>query len=132
MTIHQIGGRPKVRYLLLHAYGRGGTIRTVMNQANSLVQAGWQVELVSALRRRDDLQFPLDPRVKVTTVVDQREEAHTPPSGMVGRWQDWRRGGSPSGPRGTSRAASSATATSTGTWSSGSSRISPRCVTGCW
>ncbi|MFI1482381.1 glycosyltransferase family 4 protein [Streptomyces sp. NPDC020747] len=92
MTIHQIGGRPKVRYLLLHAYGRGGTVRTVMNQANSLVRAGWQVELVSALRRRADLQFPLDPRVEVTTVVDLREEAHTPPSGVVGRWQDWRRG----------------------------------------
>lgn len=53
--------RPHVRYLLLHAYGRGGTIRTVMNQANSLVAAGWTVEIVSALRRRDDIQFPLDP-----------------------------------------------------------------------
>ncbi|MDQ0773821.1 hypothetical protein QF026_002287 [Streptomyces aurantiacus] len=35
MTGHQTAGRrtrtparPKVRYLLLHAYGRGGTIRT--------------------------------------------------------------------------------------------------------
>ncbi|WP_192583299.1 glycosyltransferase family 4 protein [Streptomyces albicerus] len=98
MTVHQIRQvrqirtRPKVRYLLLHAYGRGGTIRTVMNQANSLVQAGWEVELVSALRRRDDIQFPLDPRVTVTTVVDEREEAYTPPSGVAGRWLGWRRG----------------------------------------
>ncbi|WP_406333518.1 glycosyltransferase family 4 protein [Streptomyces sp. NBC_00203] len=84
--------RPKVRYLLLHAYGRGGTIRTVMNQANSLVAAGWDVELVSAVRRRDDIQFPLDPRVKVSTVVDLRESAYVPPGGLVGRWRDRRRG----------------------------------------
>ncbi|MFF1451097.1 glycosyltransferase family 4 protein [Streptomyces sp. NPDC058274] len=83
---------PRVRYLLLHAYGRGGTIRTVMNQANSLAAAGWQVELVSAVRRRDDLQFPLDPRVRVSTVVDLREEAHTPATGLVGRWREWHRG----------------------------------------
>jgi glycosyltransferase involved in cell wall biosynthesis len=92
MTVHQTRKRPKVRYLLLHAYGRGGTIRTVMNQANSLVQAGWEVELVSAVRRRDDIQFPLDPRVTVSTVVDEREDAYTPPRGVVGRWQDRRRG----------------------------------------
>ncbi|MEV0225276.1 glycosyltransferase family 4 protein [Streptomyces sp. NPDC050704] len=107
MTVHQIRQseptrqtgqsrqtqrRPKIRYLLLHAYGRGGTIRTVLNQANSLVRAGWEVELVSALRRRDDIQFPLDPRVTVSTVVDLREGAYIPPSGIVGRWQDWRRG----------------------------------------
>lgn len=83
--------RPKVRYLLLHAYGRGGTIRTVMNQANSLASAGWDVELVSAVRRRDDLQFPLDERVAVSTVVDLREGAYTPPPGLRGRWEERRR-----------------------------------------
>ncbi|MET8026174.1 glycosyltransferase family 4 protein [Streptomyces avermitilis] len=83
---------PRVRYLLLHAYGRGGTIRTVMNQANSLVAAGWDVELVSAVRRRDDIQFPLDARVKVSTVVDLREGAHVRPAGPVARWRDRRRG----------------------------------------
>jgi glycosyltransferase involved in cell wall biosynthesis len=83
---------PKVRYLLLHAYGRGGTIRTVMNQANSLVAAGWDVELVSAVRRRDDIQFPLDDRVRVSTVVDLREGAYEAPTGMRGRLRDRRRG----------------------------------------
>ncbi len=82
---------PKVRYLLLHAYGRGGTIRTVMNQANSLVAAGWDVELVSAVRRRDDIQFPLDERVRVSTVVDLRDDAQAPPAGLVARWRDRRR-----------------------------------------
>ncbi len=91
LTAHEAPKRPKVRYLLLHAYGRGGTIRTVMNQANSLVRAGWDVELVSALRRRKDIQFPLDPRVTVSTVVDLREGEYTPPPGVAGRWHDRRR-----------------------------------------
>lgn len=62
----------RIRYLLLHAYGTGGTTRTVFNQANSMVAAGHDVELVSVLRRRDDVRFPLDERVTVTSLVDQR------------------------------------------------------------
>ncbi|WP_338701507.1 glycosyltransferase family 4 protein [Streptomyces sp. Q6] len=84
----------KVRYLLLHAYGRGGTIRTVFNQANSLTAAGWDVEIVSAVRRRDELQFPLDTRVRVRTLVDLRESAEAPPEparGLAGRWRARRR-----------------------------------------
>jgi glycosyltransferase involved in cell wall biosynthesis len=79
---------PRVRYLLLHAYGRGGTIRTVFNQANSLVAAGWDVEIVSAVRRRDAVQFPLDERVPVTTIVDLREEpTRSEERGPVGWWR---------------------------------------------
>ncbi|MFF6994569.1 glycosyltransferase family 4 protein [Streptomyces sp. NPDC008313] len=92
MTDHDRRTLPRVRYLLLHAYGRGGTIRTVMNQANSLVAAGWDVELVSAVRRRDAVRFPLDARVRVSTVVDLREGAHTPAAGILGGWRERRRG----------------------------------------
>ncbi|MGW0823158.1 glycosyltransferase family 4 protein [Streptomyces sp. NPDC002845] len=74
---------PRIRYLLLHAYGLGGTIRTVMNQANSLVAAGWDVEIVSALRRRDTVQFPLDERVKISTVADLRQAKRS--SGFLAR-----------------------------------------------
>lgn len=82
----------KVRYLLLHAYGRGGTIRTVFNQANSLVAAGWDVEIVSAVRRRDTVQFPLDERVPVRTVVDLRESAAVVREpGLAGWWRSRRR-----------------------------------------
>ncbi|WP_372345348.1 glycosyltransferase family 4 protein [Streptomyces sp. KL116D] len=83
---------PRIRYLLLHAYGRGGTIRTVFNQANSLAAAGWDVEIVSAVRRRDDVQFPLDDRVPVTTVVDLREGAAADRErGLAGWWRARRR-----------------------------------------
>ncbi|MEV0590153.1 glycosyltransferase family 4 protein [Nonomuraea cavernae] len=63
----------KIRYLLLHAYGLGGTIRTVFNQAGAMVELGHQVEIVSVIRRRNAPQFGLDSRVKVVTLVDQRE-----------------------------------------------------------
>jgi len=61
-----------IRYLLLHAYGMGGTIRTVFNQAGAMARFGHRVEIVSVVRRRDEPQFPLDPRVRLVTLLDQR------------------------------------------------------------
>jgi glycosyltransferase involved in cell wall biosynthesis len=63
----------KICYVLLHAYGMGGTIRTVVNQANAMAAAGHDVEIVSVIRRRARPQFPIDPRVTVSTLVDQRD-----------------------------------------------------------
>ncbi|MFG2076098.1 glycosyltransferase family 4 protein [Nonomuraea maritima] len=63
----------KIRYMLLHAYGMGGTIRTVVNQANAMAEAGHDVEIVSTVRRRTSPQFEIDKRVKVWALVDQRE-----------------------------------------------------------
>jgi glycosyltransferase involved in cell wall biosynthesis len=62
----------KIRYLLLHAYGMGGTIRTVVGQANAMAALGHDVELVSVVRRRDDPQFRIDPRVSLGALVDER------------------------------------------------------------
>ncbi len=62
----------KIRYMLLHAYGMGGTIRTVITQANAMAERGHEVEIVSTVRRRDDTQFQIDPRVKMSAIVDQR------------------------------------------------------------
>lgn len=67
----------KIRYMLLHAYGMGGTIRTVVNQANAMAAAGHDVEIVSAVRRRTKPQFAIDPRVKVWALVDQRNAVET-------------------------------------------------------
>ncbi|MCK2215835.1 glycosyltransferase family 4 protein [Actinomadura sp. ATCC 31491] len=63
----------RIRYMLLHAYGMGGTIRTVVNQANAMAEAGHEVEIVSVVRRRGKPQFAIDPRVRVSALVDQRE-----------------------------------------------------------
>ena len=42
----------KIKDLLLHAYGMGGTIRTV-NQANAMVAAKYDVDIVSAAAPQD-------------------------------------------------------------------------------
>ncbi|MEU6715080.1 glycosyltransferase family 4 protein [Nonomuraea sp. NPDC046802] len=63
----------KIRYMLLHAYGMGGTIRTVVHQANAMAQAGHEVEIVSVVRRRTKPQFDLDPRISLSALVDQRD-----------------------------------------------------------
>ncbi|NUR89250.1 MAG: glycosyltransferase family 4 protein [Nonomuraea sp.] len=77
----------KVRYLLLHAYGMGGTIRTVINQANALARLGHDVEIVSVVRRRDTPRFPLHPGVRLSTLVDQRENVAADSAGR----KLWRR-----------------------------------------
>ncbi|MBO2452191.1 glycosyltransferase family 4 protein [Actinomadura barringtoniae] len=69
----------KITYVLLHAYGMGGTIRTVINQANAMAEAGHQVELVSATRRAAAPNFFVDPRVRLTTLTDQRTPAPAAP-----------------------------------------------------
>ncbi|MDP4510547.1 glycosyltransferase family 4 protein [Nonomuraea turcica] len=63
----------KIRYMLLHAYGMGGTIRTVVNQANAMAEAGHEVEIVSVVRRRTKPQFAIDKRVALSALVDQRD-----------------------------------------------------------
>ncbi|MBG0812648.1 glycosyltransferase family 4 protein [Planomonospora sp. ID82291] len=78
----------RIHYVLLHAYGMGGTIRTVFSQANAMAAAGHDVEIASVIRRRDTPQFPLDPRVALTALVDQRDGA-APPDSVARRV--WRR-----------------------------------------
>lgn len=66
-------GKPlKVHIVLMHAYGMGGTIRTVLNLAGYLAD-GHEVEVFSVFRAREHpgLRFP--PGVKVTALDDRRE-----------------------------------------------------------
>jgi glycosyltransferase involved in cell wall biosynthesis len=64
-------GERKVRLLLMHAYGMGGTIRTVFNLAEHLAST-YDVELVSVLRRSNRGFFPFPRGVRVTTLDDER------------------------------------------------------------
>ncbi len=59
-----------VRFLLAHAWGMGGTIRTIVNLAPELARRH-DVEVISVLRRRDDAFFPL-PDVPVRALRDIR------------------------------------------------------------
>ncbi|UGS36180.1 glycosyltransferase family 4 protein [Capillimicrobium parvum] len=50
----------RIRLMLLHAWGMGGTIRTTLNLAEHLAAGGGDVEVMSVVRRRDEpfLGFP--------------------------------------------------------------------------
>jgi len=67
------GGDPgrKVYILLVSAWGMGGTIRAAVNLAGYLADHH-DVEIISTYLRRGHPYFPIDPRVKVTALEDQR------------------------------------------------------------
>jgi glycosyltransferase involved in cell wall biosynthesis len=62
----------KIRYLLHNAYGGGGTIRSVVNQANSLCDEH-EVEIASVYRTGEDPVFTIDPRVRLVPLTELRE-----------------------------------------------------------
>jgi glycosyltransferase involved in cell wall biosynthesis len=64
----------KVFILLVSAWGMGGTIRAAINLAGYLADHH-DVEIVSTYVRRGHAYFPIDPRVKVTALEDQRAGA---------------------------------------------------------
>ena len=66
-----------VRIVLMHAWGVGGTIRTVLTLAGALAEHH-DVEVLSVVRRRDDPHFPFPPGVTVSAIDDQRPGAPRP------------------------------------------------------
>jgi glycosyltransferase involved in cell wall biosynthesis len=62
----------RVRILLLHAYGIGGTIRTSLGLADGLAAHGFDVEVASLVRRSEQPALPLSPAVTLTPVQDRR------------------------------------------------------------
>jgi glycosyltransferase involved in cell wall biosynthesis len=62
----------KIRYLLHNAYGGGGTIRSVVNQANALCDEH-DVEIASVYRTGDKTVFEIDPRVRLVPLTELRE-----------------------------------------------------------
>jgi glycosyltransferase involved in cell wall biosynthesis len=60
---------PKIRLLLIHAYGMGGTIRTVLNLAGYLSR-NHDVAVLSLLRRRETPFLPVPPHVKLSPLAD--------------------------------------------------------------
>ena len=67
-------GDGRVVIVIMHAYGMGGTIRTVLNLAGHLA-ADREVEVVSLIRRRDFPFLPVPPGVRLTSLADRRPGA---------------------------------------------------------
>ncbi|WP_255945169.1 glycosyltransferase family 4 protein [Streptomyces odontomachi] len=62
----------KITFLLHDVYGIGGTIRTTLNLAGALADHH-QVEIVSMRRHRTEPRFSIDPRIRLTPLVDTRK-----------------------------------------------------------
>ena len=77
-------GRLKVHIVLMHAYGMGGTIRTVLNLAAHLAER-FDVEIISIVRRGDDPFFSFPPNVEVTSLDDSRKSSLRGPRGHLRR-----------------------------------------------
>ncbi|MGW8374925.1 hypothetical protein [Streptomyces sp. ODS28] len=67
----------KIRFMLLNAYAVGGTVRTVVNQANALADAGHDVEIISVRRGRET------PPSRCARGSDSARWSTTPPSSPV-------------------------------------------------
>ena len=63
----------RIRYLILNAYAFGGTVRTVVNQANAMC-ADHEVEIASVYRHREEPGFRIDPRVRLIPLTDLRAD----------------------------------------------------------
>ena len=61
----------RVHFLMFDATGYGGVARTVTRLAGHLAETH-EVHLHSLLRNADDPPYPIDPRVTVTWMVDNR------------------------------------------------------------
>lgn len=63
-----------IRFLVYNIYGMGGTVRTVNNMANALVQNGHDVEIISIMRSADKPLFNFDSKINFTIIFDARKE----------------------------------------------------------
>ena len=59
----------RIRYLLLNAYGGGGTIRVTLSTAGVLAERGHDVEVASLTQRRLRPRFPVPPGVRLVSLA---------------------------------------------------------------
>lgn len=62
----------KITFLAYNIFGMGGTVRTVVNTANFLVDKGHNVEIISVRKTSKNPLFQIDDRIKIKYLVDAR------------------------------------------------------------
>ena len=62
----------RISFLIHNVYGLGGTNRTTINLASALAERH-EVEIVSVFQTADTPLFAVDPRIKLTGLIDTRE-----------------------------------------------------------
>jgi glycosyltransferase involved in cell wall biosynthesis len=62
----------KVLFLINDAFGIGGTIKTSFNLGAALAARGHDIEILSTVRRRDVPQLPVDPAIRLMSLVEIR------------------------------------------------------------
>jgi glycosyltransferase involved in cell wall biosynthesis len=72
------GAEKRVFILLVAAWGMGGTIRTTLNLAGYLASQGWEVEILSIGRGRDEPFFGAFPEGVDVVVLDDKRPSHEP------------------------------------------------------
>src|SRR5690349_22234344 len=70
----------KITFLLTWADMVGGTERVILRQASWLAQRH-EVEVISVFKKRDSMAFQVDPKVRVTFLVDATGELQRPMRG---------------------------------------------------
>ena len=63
-----------ISFLAYNIFGIGGTVKTIVNTANHLVENGFKVEIISIKRTSDIPSFPIDKRIKIRTISDSRSK----------------------------------------------------------
>ncbi|HKC28623.1 MAG TPA: glycosyltransferase family 4 protein, partial [Jatrophihabitans sp.] len=70
----------RIYFLMVTSDGIGGVARAVLAIASALAEEH-EVEIISVYRRRDRPTFPVDPRVRITFLDDQRRPGPAGPKG---------------------------------------------------
>ncbi|WP_020155854.1 glycosyltransferase family 4 protein [Caldibacillus debilis] len=70
----------KITFLIYNVFGMGGTVRTVTNTANFLVDRGYDVEIISVRKTSKKPLFYINEKVKIKYLIDARRPSkNTPP-----------------------------------------------------
>lgn len=62
----------KIYFIVYNIFGMGGTVKTTVNTVNYLVKQGYKVEIISLRRTSQKPLFKIDPKVKITPLIDVR------------------------------------------------------------